>query len=845
MVGCRLGSAREKAMEKELWVASKGEVVNDGGVTRGKVFPLRALTTTFVRHPQWLPDLLGMLATVVVALLLGSRLLGSEVSFPQDNVAQFQPFRTIAPRPIRNWILQDVAQVFYPNRVFVQKAFAAGQFPLWNPYILTGQPAAADPVMALFYPTTQLFSHLSAAQAFDYEMLLHLLIAATGTYAAVRASGGKPLGGVVAAASFAGCGTLTVWQQYGNIMTCGAWLPWLFLCFTMLQRSKRRLLWIGLGGLTLGLVFLANDVQWLLYDLGLVACYALWMSLNAARDSKRRFLQPPFLDFSILIDAVAIVIVGFGIGAVQFLPELALATSIPRLDLHPFVFVQAFVVPPERLLTLFAPNFFGTPAVLGSEWLTKSNYPESLVYWGFFPLLISLTALLWRRTPIIWFLWGSLLVTASMVFGTPVLHLYAAFPGLNALEVSRMAYLTCFIGAMLCGLTFDRLFVFARAWVPVVILGTLAVGARIMLHIALPRFVPNPPLTLDPTRESLHWMTIVLVIGIALLALNVLRRVPIRQGAALAFGLLLVVDMVHFSLPYNAATVPESSIFPEPKAFAALAKGPIPPRVMPINAKDSDLLLPPNMLETFGIADLGADESLVLPAYGEFLRLIEPTSYKYNGYILVFTDYVSPLIDLAGVDYFVSSTPLDTSRKPLTLMSSEQNMYMYRNMKAAPRAFIVTNVRPLSTRAAVWQNLVAPDFSPCAFATVEGASPLPPSPRAGTAAGEGCVGSVTFTRYEPNRVHLQAETPTEGMLVLTDSYYSDWQVTVDGVSQPILKADGPFRGVHLMPGTHDIRFEFRPAVIYRSAIISGVSAVVALLLIGIGVFAGKRHETSE
>ncbi len=555
------------------------------------------------------------------------------------------------------------------------------------------------------------------------------------------------------------------------------------------------------------------------------------MSIDAARAQKRRFLGQPLLDLSILIDAAAIVILGFGVGAVQFFPELSLAASTSRIGSSlPFSFVQAFAVPPERLLSLFAPNFFGTPTVIGSEWLAKSNYPESLVFWGFFPVLVAFTAPLWRRTSAVWFFWVSLLIEMGLTFGTPLIHLYAALPGYNALEVSRVAYLVCFSGAMLVGLTFDRLFTHPHAWLPLVILGGLGVGARALLHGALSRFNLTPALSLEPTRESLHWVTLVVIAGVVLLAINLLRQPHIRQVAAIGFAVLLVADIAHFSLPYNGATVPEASIYPRPQVFDALPQSVAPPRVVPINAKDSYLLMPPNMLEAFGIADLGAYEALVPQTPGEFFHQIEPMPFKYNGYILVLTDYVSPLLDLAGTEYFLSATPLDTTRKPLTLAASGQGVYLYRNPQVAPRAFIVTDVRPVASHAAVWPVLATPGYTPCAFATVEGESPLS-APVAASTGGTSCVGSATITRYEPNRVHLQAQTPTEGMLVLTDSYSPEWQVTVDGVRQPVLKADGPFRGVHLMPGTHDVRFEFRPALIYRTGAISAFTSVVCVALI--------------
>jgi len=791
---------------------------------------------------RWRADILGVVAVLGIALLLGNRLLGSRISAPGDNVAAFEPFHSIAPLPSRNWILTDVIQVMYPNRKFVNTALQHGQFPLWNPYILTGQTAAADPVMAMFYPTTLALGWLSAGDALDMEMLIHLFISALGMYVLVRLWGGKQLGAIAAAAAFAGCSTLTVWQQYGNILTAGSWLPWLVACFALAARG-RRAVGIGVGGIVLGLIILANDVQWLSYDLIFLGSFTLWSSLAAIG---WRGVRPPdgaraVVDWRAvvrpLVDGAAIVILGIAIGAVQLLPEIALSTVSARTAVSPpYAYVQRYAAPAERLLSALAPNLYGTPAVFGSEWLTRgTNYPEDLVYWGFFPLLLALTAPLWRRTSTVWFLWAFLLFAASMVFGTPVLHLYALIPKVNLLEVARMGYLLCFAGAALCGLVLDRLFIDRRPWRPLLVIGGLTLLGRAILHLALTRVHPHAPLTLQPTRESLRWVTLLALAGIVILAVAMLRWRYARLAASLALTAVIVIDMAHFSLPYNAATVDEASLFPRPQVFDALPQSVAPVRVVPINQQDSYALLPPNMLEAFGIADLGADESLILTEYGQFFRTIEPKPFKYNGAILVITDDTSPLLDLAGAEYFISAVPLDVAKKPLQLVANAQGVYLYRNPQVAPRAFITTNVKPVDGFPASLQTLAAPGFTPCGVATVQGANFPPSSPLS----QPGCVGAATITRYEPNAVRIRAETPVDGLLVLSDAYYAGWKVTVDGKTQPLYRADGVFRGVQIPAGTHDVQFVYRPSVVIRGGVISLVGLFSALLLIVAG-FAYQR-----
>lgn len=778
--------------------------------------------------PRWRPDLLGMLAVIGVTLLLGYRLLGPKISAPADILYEFHPFDAIGQQPLRNWILHDVVQVIYPNRIFVNTQLQAGRFPLWNPYVGMGTPAAADPVMALFYPTTVALGWLSAARALNIEILIHLFIAAMGMYTLVRVWGGKPAGAVAAAAAFAGCSTLTVWQQYGNIFTCGSWLPWLAVCFVLAQRG-RPVLWVGAGGLVLGLIVLANDVQWLLYDLLFLGCYALWLAIAAVRKRKIDPVLKP------LLTSGAIVALGFGIGAVQFLPELELASNSPRTSgIAPYAWVLARASPHERLLSLIAPNFFGTPNLIGSEWLTNDKYPETIVFWGLFPLLLALTALIWRRDRTTWFLSAFLLFAASMVFGTPVLHLYAMLPGFQLLEVSRLGYLMCFVGAALCGLALDALFADRRAWRPLAVIGGLALAARGTLHGALLHDRPRLPQSanyLQPTQASIHWMTIVALAGVVILAAAMLLRgSQARSIAAGFFVLLIILDIAHFSLPYNAQQVDENRLYPRPQIFASIPPSVAPPRVVPINKKDDELLLPPNMLEAFGYADIGAYASLLTTASNAYLRTMDPLPFQYNGYVLTITQYQSPLIDLAGGQYFISSFPLDPAKRPsLQPIAVGDNVTLYQNPQVAPRAFIVGNVKAVPDGITSLQTLATSNYAPCAFATAE----IPPV-LAIANPHPSCTGTATITKYEANRVQIQAETAAAGMLVLTDAYYPDWQVKVDGVVQTVYRADGAFRGVILQPGAHDVTFEFRPTRVILGGIISFVSLLIALLLIAAG-----------
>jgi uncharacterized membrane protein YfhO len=76
-----------------------------------------------------------------------------------------------------------------------------------------------------------------------------------------------------------------------------------------------------------------------------------------------------------------------------------------------------------------------------------------------------------------------------------------------------------------------------------------------------------------------------------------------------------------------------------------------------------------------------------------------------------------------------------------------------------------------------------------------------------------------------------------GLLVLADTYYPGWRVTVDGQERSILRANVMQRGVAVPPGTHRVAFEFRSKSVRRGLTLTAVGLVLlvgAALLLAFG-----------
>jgi uncharacterized membrane protein YfhO len=73
---------------------------------------------------------------------------------------------------------------------------------------------------------------------------------------------------------------------------------------------------------------------------------------------------------------------------------------------------------------------------------------------------------------------------------------------------------------------------------------------------------------------------------------------------------------------------------------------------------------------------------------------------------------------------------------------------------------------------------------------------------------------VQITRDAANQVEIVVDSDNAGWLVLADTYYPGWQVTVNGSQTEIYPADGLFRAVHLEAGRWNVNFVYSPMWFY-------------------------------
>jgi hypothetical protein len=101
--------------------------------------------------------------------------------------------------------------------------------------------------------------------------------------------------------------------------------------------------------------------------------------------------------------------------------------------------------------------------------------------------------------------------------------------------------------------------------------------------------------------------------------------------------------------------------------------------------------------------------------------------------------------------------------------------------------------------------------------------------------------AARVTDNSSEEVTIHAVARRRGLLVLDDSAYPGWQVSVDGRAATWHPANENFRAVAIGPGAHTVVFRYRPASVAIGAVITVLSILALTALAVAGALAARRR----
>jgi hypothetical protein len=736
---------------------------------------------------------------------------------------------------------------FYPWRELATQILRSGHLPLWNPYLGNGTPLAANLQSAIFYPLNALYLIIPVRWAIGYTAVLHVLLAGWFMYLYGRTLGLSRFASVIGGLAYALSGYMVARLEF---LTENAAFPWIALLFCLTERliqRRDRLTAVALG-LAVGAQFLAGHAQTWTYSMWATGLYVLVRAWQERRGQETGFLRA----WTLFALAVA---VGVGVAAVQIIPTRELTRLSQRATGLDWDFATQYSFWPWRILTLFAPDFFGNPA-RGDFW-GYATYWEDAGYIGVLPLGLALFAMAkWvltkrrregiegtglRLVPFFGLLAAGSLILA-MGKNTPIFPLvYRYVPGFGLFQApARLLCIYTLAMATLAAIGAEtlrpgaRLHTFCRL--------AIAGGAGMLLASLAGRF-----LLVEIRVTFLDAVARFAVLFITSAGLVLLQR-PSRAWWSVLTVFFVAVDLIVAGWGLNLAIDPH--IYDAGTNSGAALREQEPSRTFIFHDAEYAITFSEKYLsfQDFGSPDLnrwwGMREAL-LPNLGTIERLpstnnFDPLQVGRIDDLIALADDLTPmdalpLLGRMNVGYVISGTA-DTALTGLELVHANEDVAVYRNPHVMPRAWIVSQARVIPDPSALLAELADPAFDPRHQVLLEREpATLPLDSR------EQNSGSGLTLRERPNQVTITVPPGAGGYLVCADTWYPGWRAYVDGAEVEVLRANYAFRAIVLPTGAREVTFVYRP----RSFLTGGLISVATLAIVGLGGLARLNHRRRQ
>lgn len=683
--------------------------------------------------------------------------------------------------------------------------------PLWTPFQVLGKPLAADPLAGVFYPPNWPLRLLPFPLGYNASLALHHALAAAGLYALLRARrvapGPAALGGLL----FGFGGLFVAFDNMINAVQSSTWLPWTLLGFDRWCAGRRP---AALAGTAAGvaLTLLGGMPEVFFFEVALFAALAL------------EYRVPPLRAGGAGLLAIAL---GIGLAAVQLVPtaEYLLHSSragglelegVMRLALRPLG-VFAFLLPRRYVDPTGA--FHETAALWEGDF---SDAPWAIsLYLG--PVLVLAVAL-GRGGARAW-LWGAVGVAFLLLsFGDGLPGYREALTALPQLRAARHP---------------EKFLLVVHALLAIAVAAGLDAACRTparfrrivggALLLAAACGIAAGALAVRPSfaRQLLvHDLALTIALLLAIAAVAWRGRTHPRQAIGLLLA-LAALDLYRVNA-HLLPTVEWDALRTPPPAVRAMVRGDDPLRLYSdgigrpaVPAFPDAFLQERNLLlmevaNYFAIANLNAPASINLRDHEQLAVLTESVPHeRVAGLFGAFnTAYVTSPKDLHR---YPGLTPVLTPDSPV-------GAYLYRVDHVTPRAWVPAAIEPLARAEDALAYLRAATDPAGRVAVAAADVPIGGIP-------ERMRGTVALAGYHASEVELEAQMETNGLVVLSDTFYPGWEAAIDGAPAPIVRANYFARGVFVPAGTHRVVFRYRPVSQQIGWLLSAISVAIALGLV--------------
>lgn len=707
------------------------------------------------------------------------------------------------PLSAETFFFRDLYVLFYPKRLFLVRALASGELPLWDPMTHGGQPYLGTLSNSLFHPGNLLYLVLPPLTAFNVAIVLMFVLCGWAAYALARVVSLSPWAAFATGAIYALCGfTLSS----ANLLVLLLGLPFVpaTLVFThkfaVEGKGRHLILAACCGAVTMA----ASAAEiWVVMAITIV----VWVTTIPALAVSRK------------IAACALVIAfSAALSLIQILPAIEVVRNSSRSEKRTYADFSYWSVNPRRLPELVVPRFFGP-----TDTLAKSDYwggrfeqgfPYILsIYFGAPVLVLAAFGALSRRIQmpaaqrLALAALAAVGLVASMGGNLPafrLIHEYVPLIGIFRYPVKAIALSLIPIALLAgCGVEHVRAAISIRsiAVVGAVSVVLLAFGAALNLgESSLQRGFFGQSLNQASVGElfgtMLHTVCVTLIVTL-LLALARLRG---RDPAPL-LALVIAGDLALAGARVNQFA-PRELLAREP-SLAGDVRGAI---------GEGRFWRPKEAAET--VVRAPSNEGVWVVWWS--VQLLRYYSAPLFGIPVIFHEDYDGLAPRATAEMTERVERMAWPERIGWLQKAAVSVFLAPDVLTDARVERIATVRnsdgsPLH----VYRSRDA--------ALIRFAGP--------------CAAAVHLRQQSINARRVDVDAPCSGKLVFVETHYPGWRATVDGAPVPIERHEQIFSAVSVSRGRHVVEKRYRPLLPVLGAAGSLVS--FALLLI----VASRRRET--
>ncbi|MCE5269317.1 MAG: YfhO family protein, partial [Planctomycetaceae bacterium] len=652
----------------------------------------------------------------------------------------------------------DLRYQFLPWRDFGFRELRHGHLALWNPHVYGGEPFLGNFQSALFYPFNWVYLVLPLGLATNWYIAAHVFLGGFFTWLWTWRRGLHPVACLMAAAVLMFCGP-SFWHIFaGHVTNLGAmiWFPLVLLSIDELFASAGWG-WCLIGMFALVMQIFAGNPQYVYYTVLAAGIYSGFQLFGAKRKA------------AVLAGWACILVGGAMLAAVQLLPGWEASRDSVRSSGLSYADAAMVSFPPENLLTLVAPTFFGDNA--HAAYWGRSYIWEASLFVGVAGLILVIYGVVRGGRPMrrIYLPTVLLLVVLSLGDHTPLFRLlYYGLPGFgNFRGTAKFAYFAAVFMAMLAGTGMEQLI--RRP-------GGERRMAAIILAVAVLLGIGSAVLHWEARGDgpAIWWAGIVRsvvstnetyvrpeTVEQAVLVWQRLAAVSlaVSAGTLLALGALLAMARRFRWTPYAIAALAVAEVF----AFAA-------------NSRDTfDMAT----FETPGLRDffdahpgdyrilnfLRPNEAMVLRAYdlwGAYDPMMPLRYAEFVGHSQGQTK-ADPYVQFRDVHHRF----LDMLRLRYVFFQTHGEQKVERRTDAFPHVLVVQDYRVVRGRDAIFAAMEKPDFDARKTVLLEEPPEVEPD-------GAAAPGTAEVVDASADCLTIKASLKTAGVLLITDAWNKGW-----------------------------------------------------------------------